>query len=461
MYFFLILSPYIIIFNSMPPIQEVYKTVKVFTPTQPAISSFVERSPKVNNTLVDALMTPGKQIVLYGHSGCGKITLLTNKINETYEKHYITRCMESMSFENIIMDGFSQLDNVINEKSQKNIFSISPEISIDYNDIKGSFKLFTLGNEKTNSSRSIIPVQLTPQKLAKFFGEAKACWILEDFHKIKKEEKSKTSQLMKVFMDMSLEYPEVKLIAIGALGTARQVVEYDKEMNNRVTEVFVPYMRDNEIIDIIENGEKLLNLIFSKEVKDKIVKFSCGLPSICHQLCLNICFDKRIYKTLKNTQAINIDDLDIAIEKFLEEKSDSFKADFDKAIKISKGKKNIPQSILEACLTIDTDEFNFDKILAAIRDKTITSAEVIKYLRELSLPIRAEILIFDENSNNYRFNNLFLKAYCFLRLKDSIKHRTVSRDIKIIKQLLDIIEKDNFRDINTRITFNVSEIEKL
>lgn len=39
-------------------------------------------------------------------------------------------------------------------------------------------------------------------------------------------------------MDMSLEYPEVKLIAIGALGTARQVVEYDKEMNNRVTEVF-------------------------------------------------------------------------------------------------------------------------------------------------------------------------------------------------------------------------------
>ncbi|ATN06575.1 hypothetical protein CRN76_14760 [Chryseobacterium indologenes] len=130
----------------MANIQEIYDTIKVFTPTQPAISSFVERAPKVNNTLVDALMTPGKQIVLYGHSGCGKTTLLTNKINETYSKHYITRCMESMSFENIIMDGFSQLDYIMNEKSSKKTFTISPEISFDYNEIKGSFKFFTIGN---------------------------------------------------------------------------------------------------------------------------------------------------------------------------------------------------------------------------------------------------------------------------------------------------------------------------
>jgi hypothetical protein len=439
--------------------QEIYDTVKVFTPTQPAISAFVERAPKVNNTLVDALMTPGKQIVLYGHSGCGKTTLLINKINETYEKHYITRCMESMAFENIIMDGFSQLDKVINEKSSKKKNSVAPEISFEYNEIKGSFKLFSIDNEKTNTQKNILPIQLTPQKLAQFFGEAKACCIIEDFHKIKKDEKSKTSQLMKVFMDMSLEYPEVKLIAIGALGTARQVVEYDKEMNNRVTEVFVPYMSDKEILDIIENGEKLLKLKFSKDVKEKIVKFSCGLPSICHQLCLNICFSKKIYKTLKNILAINLEDLDIAIEKFLEEKSDSLKADFDKSIKISKGKKNIPQIILEACLSIDKDEFNFEKISSTISDKQITNQDLLRYLKELSLPLRAEVLLFDENSNNYRFNNLFLKAYCFLRLKDSIPYKSKkNNDMKIIERLLNILENDNYKIFNTSITYDIESL---
>lgn len=439
--------------------QEIYDTVKVFTPTQPAISSFVERSAKVNNTLVDALMTPGKQIVLYGHSGCGKTTLITNKLNETYDKHYITRCMESMTFENIIMDGFSQLDKVINEKSAKKTFSIAPEISFDYNEIKGSIKLFSIGNEKSTSQKNLLPVQLTPQKLAKFFGEAKACWVLEDFHKIKNDEKSKTSQLMKVFMDMSLEYPEVKLIAIGALGTARQVVEYDREMNNRVTEVFVPYMSDKEIIDIIENGEKLLKLKFSKDVKDKVVKFSCGLPSICHQLCLNVCFNKKIYKTVKNTTAINLDDLDIAIEKFLEEKSDSLKADFDKSIKISKGKKNIPQIILESCLAIDKDEFNVENISSKIRDKNITAQELLRYLKELSLPIRAEILVFDENSNNYRFNNLFLKAYCFLRLKDHIVYKpNNTTEMKVLERLLYIIQNDTFNDLNTRIQYDLEDL---
>jgi len=51
----------------------------VFTPNKPARLTFVERE-SINETLVNALTTPGKQIVVYGHSGSGKTTLLINKL---------------------------------------------------------------------------------------------------------------------------------------------------------------------------------------------------------------------------------------------------------------------------------------------------------------------------------------------------------------------------------------------
>jgi len=248
---------------------------------------------------------------------------------------------------------------------------------------------------------------------------------------------------MKVFMDMSLDYDEVKIIAIGALGTARQVIEYDQEMNNRVSEIFVPYMSDKEISNIITTGEKLLNLRFAKDVKDKIIKFSCGLPSICHQLCLNICFNLKIYKTQKNLRAINIEDLDKAIEKFLEEKSDSLKADYDRAVKvIRQSKNNLPEKIIEVCLNLNKDEFTFEEILEKIDKKTFNLKEIEKVVSELISIKRAEILFFDEYSNRYRFSNLFLKAYCSLKLKDRLSDDLKEKKAKIIEKLLDIIERD-------------------
>ncbi|RMZ58458.1 hypothetical protein D1632_12625 [Chryseobacterium nematophagum] len=253
---------------------------------------------------------------------------------------------------------------------------------------------------------------------------------------------------MKVFMDMSLEYDDVKIIAIGALGTARQVVEYDKEMNNRVSEIFVPYMSDNEISNIISTGEKLLNLKFSKDVKEKIIKFSCGLPSICHQLCLNICFNLRILKTQKNLKVINVDDLDKAIEKFLEEKSDSLKADYDTSVKVAKNaRNNLPEKIIEICLNIEKDEFTYEEILSKIDNKIFNIKDVDKILAELVSIKRAEILFFDEYSNHYRFSNLFLKAYCSLKLKDRISNGIKEKNAKIIERLLDIIEKDVHKKI--------------
>ena len=429
-----------------------YDTNKVFTPTTPAINTFVARDHKINKHLRDALNTPGKQIVLYGHSGCGKTTLITNELKKIYENHVTTRCMDGMTFDNIILDAFDQLGKFYKETTSKNELKIAPEVSVDYLDIKGSIKLFELSRQKETTHKSFVPPQLTPQRLGKFFGESKCCWILEDFHKISGREKTKTSQIMKVFMDMAVDYAELKLIALGAVGTARQVIEYDKEMNNRVSEILIPYMKEIEIEGIIETGEQLLNIKFNKAVKDKIVTYSCGLPSICHQLCLNICFNKGILKTQKDKVTFTLADFDEAIEKFVEERSDTLKAEFDKAIKVpNHSSVNRPIEVLKAALRTGKDEFSFDDVFVKISDRKSQRTEIEKVLLELCSTNRSEILVYDENSNKYRFNNLFTKSYVSLRFSDEeeteVKPKS-RRDQKIVDRLLEIIEKDLADDLD-------------
>lgn len=87
---------------------EKHDVYKVFTPTTPARLTFVERE-KVNSKLVNALRTPGKQVVVYGHSGSGKTTLLVNKLHQLYDSHVTSRCMKSVSFDMLILDAFDQL----------------------------------------------------------------------------------------------------------------------------------------------------------------------------------------------------------------------------------------------------------------------------------------------------------------------------------------------------------------
>ena len=87
----------------MKKVMNEYKVTDVFTPTKPARYTFVERLP-VNDKLVAALRTPGKQIVVYGYTGSGKTTLLENKLHQLYESHITSRCITGLKFEQLVLN---------------------------------------------------------------------------------------------------------------------------------------------------------------------------------------------------------------------------------------------------------------------------------------------------------------------------------------------------------------------
>jgi energy-coupling factor transporter ATP-binding protein EcfA2 len=403
-----------------------YQTSKVFTPTTPAELTFVERD-EINEQIVSALRQPGKQIVVYGHSGSGKTTLLLNKLNQLYENHVTSRCSESITVEKLILDAFDKLNRYYtNEFSSKKGWKIGTEIGAEYTHIKSKLT-GEFSSEKENKSQRIVPPQLTIQRLAEFLGAAKCCWVIEDFHKVRVDEKKELAQSIKIFMDTASDYPEVKVIAIGAVGTARDVVAYDREMQNRVAEIHVSLMNKNQLMEIMDKGQQLLNVKIGSDVQNRIVDLANGLGAVCHQLCLNMCNSIGIYETPDKIQYLNENHLNDAVQQYINEQSDTFKATFDNAVKVKRkgGKYNNCKLILSALSHFEEEYANHSEILSEIHklDSTYPASNLTTYLKLLTSTEKEEILRYDEKSSKYSFSNPFLKVYSRMMLEKKSQFR--------------------------------------
>lgn len=416
----------------------IYSVIDVFTPNKPARATFIERD-LINNKLVDALRTPGKQVVVYGHSGCGKTTLLVNKLEQLFEGYIVSRCTKDSKFEQLMLQAFDQLGKFyLSERSDRQQSEYSASFSSDYKLIKS-----VIGGRESEESvqkhQRIVSPQLTPQNLAKFLGQAKHCWVLEDFHKIEPSEKTKLAQSMKLFMDMADEFPDMKIIVIGAVATARQVIEYEPEMRNRVAEINVPLMSSTEIMEIINKGEQLLDISFGRDTKNGILKYSNGLAGICHQLCLNICNYMNINVTV--SAHVNIhspNTLEKALEKYLEEASDTLKSSFDKALRVTK-KANFQncQLILQALIEHGEEGATSGEIFQTIRKKTpkYPQGNLQTYLTQLMNSDRGSLLRYDNSSGKYSFVDPIYRFFAMVILKDRPQVNDVNLKHAEFKQL--------------------------
>lgn len=391
-----------------------YDVYEIFTPSTPATYTFVDRED-VNIELINAINTPGKQIIVYGFSGSGKTTLLHKKIAQKYAKIITSRCTDSTTFQNLLLDVFDQLntyylDTIQHKKSNKVsgglegevFYGIKPKLSTD------------VSEEKTSGYIRSVPFQINERKLAEYLKKYNCCWIIEDFHKVNLEEKISLANSLKLFMDI-----KTKVVAIGAVGTARQVVEINKEMYNRVAEIAVPLMNETQLRGIIKLGEKYMNIEIDDNIKSSIVKFSNGLASVCHQLCLNLCLEKNIEYPQKIKHKLGENEFNLAVSKYLKHNSDNLKSTHDKAIRVEDNDNNkYPTTILISMLRLhEKDEITLSEIYEEFNElneeKELDKSTFKNYLEEFLIEKRGKILRYNENSNKYFFADSFFVAYCF------------------------------------------------
>lgn len=391
----------------------IYTIVDIFTPTQPAKLAFIDRE-LVEEDLVEALETPGTQVVIYGNTGSGKTTLLTNTLSKIYENHITSQCMKDMTFESLIIDAFDQIAPFYTTEkatSQQNAIKASLQGTVKI--IKASLEANStkiISNKETRA----LPPQLTPQALGKLLGALNQCWVIEDFHKVPESEKAKLSQLLKVFMDIAAEHPSLKIICLGAVDTAREVVKYDPEMRNRVAEILVPLMSDEELTRITNKGEQLLNIRFEPSVKKNIVNYSSGVASICHQLCLNMCRHTGLTYKQSTLTTIDQDCFYEAVKKYIRKASDTLKDAFDNALRQrNKTKYDSSEIIIRALITTGDKGLARLKLLRRIQEDhpKYTDAILKPHLEKLLTQEYGSIIKHDSNSGLYSFQDPFYRAY--------------------------------------------------
>lgn len=397
----------------MSPIYSVYD---VFTPTTQAQVNFVDRDA-INDDLVNALRTPGKQLIVYGESGSGKSTLLLNKLHQIYSDHITTQCSSAMTYDQLLLDAFDQLDQYyLAGRTSSKGRTVSAGLITDFSRIRASIDA-SLTESTTKSTARVLPPQLTAQRLAQFLGAKGMCWVVEDFHKMPESEKLPFAQSMKIFCDASARYPEVKTITIGAADTARQVVEYDPEMSRRVAELLVPLMTDEELSSILINGQALLNIDLS-ELVPPIVQYSAGLPAVCHQLALNSCIENDILATEAQPVALSREDLKPAAELYVRDSSDTLKARFDKALKRHRVRRyDNCRLILAAVASGPLTGMLVSDILNGVRDvePEYPTGNLTQYLRELTSDARGNILHLGSDGK-YRFSDPLFYSFAQLTL---------------------------------------------
>jgi energy-coupling factor transporter ATP-binding protein EcfA2 len=397
----------------MPKSHSVYD---VFTPTTQAKLNFVPREA-INDQLMDALLTPGKQLIVYGESGSGKSTLLRNRIDQTYSGYITTPCTMATTYDSLVLDAFDRLNPYYTkERSTQKSKSISPTLAAQFVAVKAEISA-NVSKAAGETHARALPPQLTAQRLADFLGAQGMCWVIEDFHKMQPEEKLPFSQSMKVFCDMSATYTDVKTICIGATETARQVVEYDSEMRGRVAEILVPLMTDRELMQILINGQELLNIDLTALVKS-IVLYSVGVPGVCHQLSLNACVDKNVFITQKKRDQFTEDDLKSAVEHYVRDSSDTLRASFDKALMRHKVRKyDNCRLILDALARGPLEGMLYAEILNSIRAVTADypAGNLTSYLRQLTQEERGSILRYG-SSRKYRYTDPLYHTYAQLTL---------------------------------------------
>ena len=393
------------------PVDRTYSVYEVFTPTTQARVNFIARAG-IEKGLEQALKTPGKQIVIYGESGSGKSTLLVNALERLGIAQITTRCSNKSTFESVVLDAFDQLDPYFTDSiTGTQETSLQASLETQFSIIKS--QLATTFKESTSETRRrILPPQLTPQRLGMFLAASKLCWVLEDFHKVPESEKSSIAQTLKIFSDLGAEHPTLRIVALGATDTAREVVQFDREMKNRVAEIHVPLMNEKELRGILDNGSALLNVGFQAIAAD-IVAFSAGLASVTHHFALNACLNCGVHETRHIKILLDGGNMEAAISRYIEESSDTLKSLFDLAlIRQRERRYDNTKLILKALASGPIEGLSHAEVRAEIQKehRDYPAGNVTTYLRKLQEPGRGAV-VRQSAEGKFRFSDPILHSY--------------------------------------------------
>lgn len=121
-------------------------------------------------------------------------------------------------------------------------------------------------------------------------GQFTGIQIIDDFHRLDSKVKEDISNVMKYLADESIANQKIVVVGINRVGDS--LVSFSPDLNNRISTIRFEVNSDDKIRELIEKGEKALNIRFDNI--NSIIENSYGSFQLTQLMCQQACLENQI-----------------------------------------------------------------------------------------------------------------------------------------------------------------------
>lgn len=283
----------------------IHKTDDVFGISRDLPLNYVSRV-NVDNKFVDNL-TREKHIVIFGSSKQGKTSLRKHCLSES--DYIIVHCSNKWSLSdlhsNILKRAGYEVTlstKMTSEGRQKIDATFSARVFGIGADAQGGKESAEL-KETTTSALEIDANDVNDVIAALRQIEFNKYIVLEDFHYLPVDTQKDFSVSLKAFHEAS----DFCFIIVGVWLEENRLTVYNGDLSGRVTAIDADEWKPAELLEVIEAGEALLNIVFSSATKSRLVEECEGSVAILQEACHKICKDAGINTTQEHRVEVGAD----------------------------------------------------------------------------------------------------------------------------------------------------------
>jgi Cdc6-like AAA superfamily ATPase len=373
--------------------------------------------------MMHAVRDPAKHILLYGERSLGKTSLSNTfwRNLSTSGQPVLAARVQAYPFDNFsslwsrALEEFHTVFRRYNQEICSNFAHVSPDI------VRREF-----------------------QKLPAHLG---AIMIVDEFDLLRsREARELTANLLKSLHDHAIN---VTVLLIGVAENIEELIINHQSLRRVLTLVKLERMNIIDLHEILDSRLRLTPLRISDVARSEIVTLSCGLPYYVQTLGRFA-----TQNAIKNQRVrVETEDVNAAIENFLEECGNSFTNDYHRATE-SRRENNIFQEVILACAITPSDSGGVFKPAEVIKNLKLIDpgkfhhhARVQQYLSQFILERRGKILIRSgiKADYRYRFSDALMQPFIVMR---AIKDTMIDQSLR---HLLLRSGKEEFRDPESRL----------
>jgi hypothetical protein len=213
-------------------------------------------------------------------------------------------------------------------------------------------------------------------------------------------------------------------MVVGVADNVTQLLKKHESIDRCTEEVPMPRMTNDELKELIEKRITKLGISIVPDAKWTIINLSKGLPSYVHGLGKFSCFRA----LARNSLNVTAEDVEIAIDNFIESFQQSFKNAYEVAVR-SNQPGNLFRQVLTSCALARADDSGYftpvavRDPLSAILKRNIGIANFQNHLKEFSTQKRGNIFqrIGEERAYRFRFREPGMQPFVIMRgIRDGI-----------------------------------------